>query len=249
MSKSGTSPDMDAFPSPDRVFDGGDMDCGSGLILLLRQELAATPEGGVLEMRSAEPTVEDELPPWCRMVGHDYLGTVDEGGGRWRHFLRRRGDEAASLEEDKEKARDYTWRVRVRATGNRAATAYTRNFSFTIGQPASFDESDDHPSALEHVLAAVAADLVNGFATRCARDDLELDDLECTIKGQLHDVLAHVGISDGDPSLASLEVSLFATSPEKGEALRAAWDFVRTRSPLLTTLAKACEVNARFVVL
>jgi TusA-related sulfurtransferase len=236
-------------PEADRVFDGGDMDCGSGLILLLRQNLLETPEGGVLEMRSAEPTVIDELPPWCRMVGHEYLGTVEETAGQWRHFLRRLADESAQLEEDKQKARDYEWRVRVRSTGNRAATAYARNFSFTIGQPASFDESDDHPSALEHVLAALAADLVNGFATHCHQAGLEIDDLECTVKGRLHDVLAQVGISDGDPSLSGIDLSLFATSPEKGAVLRDAWESVRKRSPLLQTLAKSCDINDRFVVM
>jgi TusA-related sulfurtransferase len=241
-------PDFDP-PEADRVFDGGDMDCGSGLILLLRQNLLETPEGGVLEMRSAEPTVIDELPPWCRMVGHEYLGTVEESAGHWRHFLRRLADETAQLEEDKQKARDYEWRVRVRSTGNRAATAYARNFSFTIGQPASFDESDDHPSALEHVLAALAADLVNGFATHCHQAGLEIDDLECTVKGRLHDVLAQVGISGGDPSLSGIDLSLFATSPEKGAVLREAWETVRKRSPLLQTLAKSCDINDRFVVM
>jgi len=236
-------------PDADRVFDGGDMDCGSGLILLLRQHLLETPEGGVLEMRSSEPTVGDELPPWCRMVGHEYVGTVPDQPGHWRHFLRRLADDSEQLEEDKRKARDYEWRVRVRSTDNRAATAYARNFSFTLGQPASFDESDDHPSALEHVLAALAADLVNGFASHCRQAALEIDDLECTVKGRLHDVLAHVGLSEGDPSLAGIDLSLFATSPEKGAILREAWQAVRKRSPLFQTLAKSCTINDRFVVL
>lgn len=236
-------------PAPDRIFDGGDMDCGSGLILLLRQNLLEIPEGGVLEMRSSEPTVADELPPWCRMVGHEYLGTVEESPGHWRHFLRRLADETEQLEKDKQQARDYEWRVRVRSTGNRTATAYARNFSFPIGQPASFDESDDHPSALEHVLAALAAELVNGFATHCHQVRLEIDDLECTAKGRLHDVLAQVGLSDGDPSLARVDLSLFATSPEKGAVLRTAWETVRKRSPLLQTLAKSCDMHDRFVIM
>ena len=236
-------------PCADRVFDGGDMDCGSGLILLLRQHLMETPEGGVLEMRSSEPTVEDELPPWCRMVGHEYLGTVRDGERHWRHFLRRLADEAAQLQEDKQKARDYEWRLRLRATGNRAATAYCRNFSFAVGQPASFDESDDHPSAVEYAVAALAADLLNGFSTQARQLGLDIEDIECSAKARLDDVLAHLGLSEGDPSLSVIDLTLFVTSPEKGDVLRAAWDTVRHRSPLLRTLRKACTINERLAIL
>ena len=52
---------------PDHMFDGGDLDCGSGLILLIRENMLAVPVGGILEMRSREPSVADDLPPWCRM--------------------------------------------------------------------------------------------------------------------------------------------------------------------------------------
>ena len=70
--------------NPDYTFDGGDMDCGSGLILLIRQHMERVPAGGVLEIRSAEPTVTAELPPWCRMTGHEYLQTREEVPGCWR---------------------------------------------------------------------------------------------------------------------------------------------------------------------
>jgi hypothetical protein len=234
---------------PDRFFDGGDMDCGSGLILLLRQNLLETPAGGILEMRSSEPTVTDELPPWCRMVGHDYLGTLADGQRRWRHFLRRKADESAALAADKEQARAYEWRVRLRPAGNRSSTVYCRNFSWTLGQPASFDEADDHPSALEHAVAALAGDALAGYATRCRQLGLAIDDLECSAKARLHDVLAHLGLAEGDPGLASVELTLFITSPAKGDALRAAWAEARARSPLLQTLCKACEIRDRLVIL
>jgi TusA-related sulfurtransferase len=77
---------------PDSVFDGGDLDCGSGLILLIREHMLKTPVDGILEMRSSEPTVADDLPPWCRMVGHDYLGSLQEVG-YVRYFVRRRAGE------------------------------------------------------------------------------------------------------------------------------------------------------------
>ena len=71
------------YPETDHVFDGGSMDCGSGLILLIRQNMLQVPSGGVLEIRSSEPTVESELPPWCRMVGHEHLQSVQTEPGAW----------------------------------------------------------------------------------------------------------------------------------------------------------------------
>ena len=95
--------------TPDMFFDGGDLDCGSGLILLIREHMLKTPVDGILEMRSREPTVADDLPPWCRMSGHAYLGKAT-GEGFSRYFIRRgsgvKEDEAA-LSKDKAEAKGY----------------------------------------------------------------------------------------------------------------------------------------------
>ena len=61
---------------PDRMFDGGDLDCGSGLILMIRDNMLKAPARGILEMRSREPTISNDLPPWCRMSGHEFLGEI-----------------------------------------------------------------------------------------------------------------------------------------------------------------------------
>ena len=238
-------------PASDRVFDGGDMDCGSGLILLIRQNMEPVPAGGVLEIRSTEPTVADELPPWCRMTGHEYLRTDEEVPGRWRHYVRRGADvtaQAAALKEDKEQARSYEWRVRTRLTGSQEATVFARNFSWKLGQPASFEEKDDHPSAIEALLGALAAELVNSFSTACTQRGLIVDELEATAKAKLHNVLAHLGMEEGDPSLASVDVTVFVTSPAAGETLRGVFVEVLTRAPLYATLAKAVAITARLAV-
>jgi TusA-related sulfurtransferase len=236
----------------DHVFDGGDMDCGSGLILLIRQNMERVPAGGVLEIRSAEPTVTAELPPWCRMTGHGYLRTEEVEPGRWRHFVRRGADtaaQAAALEKDKQQAEHYEWRVRARLTGRQEATVFARNFSWKLGQAASFEERDEHPSAIEALVGALAAELMNGFATACAQRGLAVDELESTAKVRLHSVLAHLGLAEGDPSLAAVEVTVFVTSPASGAELRAVFAGVVLRAPLCATLHKAAEVATRLVIL
>lgn len=235
---------------PDHVFDGGELDCGSGLILLIRDQMLKVPEGGILEMRSREPTVGDDLPPWCRMVGHTYLGAQKEAGIA-RYFMRRGGnvvEEQKALEKDKERAREYEWRLRVRATGPLKSTVYCRNFSFDIGQPASFEEKDRHPSAVEVMLGALAGDLTTGFANECARASLQMDDVEISIKGKLGNVLAHLGLQEGDPSFSRIEVKCFASTMEDEAQVRAAWDRTVTHSPLASTLSRAVSLELKLAI-
>ena len=68
---------MQASPShshqPDVSFDGGDLDCGNGLLLLIRKHIDPLPRGGLLEIRSSEISVDEDLPAWCRLTGNELL--------------------------------------------------------------------------------------------------------------------------------------------------------------------------------
>ncbi len=236
--------------TPDTVFDGGDLDCGSGLILLIREQMLKTPVDGILEMRSREPTVADDLPPWCRMSGHAYLGTTS-GDGFARYFVRRgqgaQQDEEA-LRKDKEEAKDYAWRLRARATGHLKSTIYSRNFSFEVGQPASFEERDKQPCALEYLFGSLAGALTTAFATECARENLEVDDIEISLSGSLNNVLAHMGLEEGDPSIKSIELKCFASTFDDEGKVKAAWARTVQRSPLVATLAKAVDLQMKIAL-
>lgn len=234
---------------PRHVFDGGELDCGSGLVLLLREHMQRVAPGEILELRSREPTVADDLPPWCRMVGHEYLGRAEAGG--WARYFIRRGAgaaaqaEAAALAKDKARAQGYEWRARVRATGPMRSSVYCRNFSFAVGQAASFEEKDAHPSAVEYLLGALGGDLVAGLADECARAELPVDDIELTLRGRLVDVLAHLGLAEGDPAFARIEVKCFLSTPGDEAVARAAWARALARSPLVATLRKSVDLDLR----
>ena len=43
-------------------FDGGDLDCGSGLLLQIRRRIDPLDSGQLLEIRSTEPSVAEDLP-------------------------------------------------------------------------------------------------------------------------------------------------------------------------------------------
>ena len=68
--------------TPDVSFDGGDMDCGNGLLLHIRRHLDPLAPGGLLEIRSTEPSVELDLPAWCRLTGNELVS--------WTRVLPRR---------------------------------------------------------------------------------------------------------------------------------------------------------------
>ena len=237
---------------PAEVLEAGDLDCGSGLVLLIREAMAAVPSNAVLEMKSCEPTVRDELPPWCGMVGHDYLGELP-GDGCTRYFIRRGSgeqavDENRQLAEDTANAKAYEWRTRVRHSGHLRATVYCRNFKFDVGQAASFEESDTNPSAVEVVLGALGGSLAVAFATECARRNLEVDDVELTVRGTLHNVLAHLGFEEGDPSFETIHIRCLASTFDDESAVSAAWRRTVERSPILETLANAVEIHQKLAI-
>jgi len=70
------------------VCDAGDQGCGGGLLLLMQQAMKRLEYGAVLEVRSTDPGVREDLPAWCRMMGNELLAE-QEGEGRNRYFLRK----------------------------------------------------------------------------------------------------------------------------------------------------------------
>lgn len=69
-----------AHPYPAAVsFDGGDLDCGSGLLLLIRQHIDPLDPGQLLEVRSSEISVDEDLPAWCRMTRNELVSREREG--------------------------------------------------------------------------------------------------------------------------------------------------------------------------
>jgi len=67
-----------------RLIDGGDMDCGSGLLLLITRTVRQLQPGEALAIRSQEPSVAVDLPIWAELAGHPIVGKVAEtSAGPW----------------------------------------------------------------------------------------------------------------------------------------------------------------------
>lgn len=67
---------------PHTSFDGGDLDCGGGLLLLIRRHIDPLPLGGLLEILSTDSTVEVELPAWCRLTKNQMVSWTKSGNRR-----------------------------------------------------------------------------------------------------------------------------------------------------------------------
>lgn len=71
--------------APDVSFDGGDLDCGNGLLLLIRKHIDPLRRGQLLEIRSTEISVDQDLPAWCRLTGNELVSWTK--AERQRSFL------------------------------------------------------------------------------------------------------------------------------------------------------------------
>lgn len=237
----------------DIFFDGGNLDCGSGLVLLIREHMSSVPERGILEMRSVEPSVEMDLPPWCRMVGHTFMGSRSDGPAT-TYFIRKGDSKAAkqeenSLKEDKEKAKEYVWRLRTRSNDALQSTVYCRNFSFSVGQPASFEEKDKHPCAIEYLLGALSGALSTAFATACSRRSINVDDIEITVQGRVGNILSHLGIEPGDPSINTIDITCYASSFDDINTIKDIWAETIERCPITSTLKKSVTINTKLNII
>ncbi|MDZ4779182.1 MAG: 5-methyltetrahydropteroyltriglutamate--homocysteine methyltransferase [Planctomycetia bacterium] len=94
---------------PAASFDGGDLDCGNGLLLLIRKHIDPLSAGQLLEIFSRESSVAEDLPSWCRLTGNELV--THEQSNRVHRFLVSRGpfakhDEASVTSVTRPEVRD-----------------------------------------------------------------------------------------------------------------------------------------------
>ncbi len=139
----------------------------------------------------------------------------------------------------------FSWKVRLRATEKGRATAYVRRQQFEVGRPVQFDEHDAQVSALEYVLAAIGADLINGFTALARRRHLLVDQAEVTVAGTLNNPLVHLSVvgEEGHPGLERVAIKLFVSADADEAMLRGVWQETIERSPLVRTLSPVVEFD------
>jgi tRNA 2-thiouridine synthesizing protein A len=66
---------MSAPPGGPVVINGGDRSCVQ-LLLELRARIAGLPAGTVIHLIASDPAAPIDLPAWCHLTGHAYLGPI-----------------------------------------------------------------------------------------------------------------------------------------------------------------------------
>ena len=74
-----------ALLGADSFYDAGEKGCAAGPLDEIAAQLGRLAPGQTLEVRATDPSVAIDLPPWCRMTGHE-LVTRDGD----RYLIRRR---------------------------------------------------------------------------------------------------------------------------------------------------------------
>lgn len=230
---------------PDAICDGGDLDCGSGLLLIIRSAMAPLSPGGTLLVKSREISVREDLPAWCRMVGHAIERTTAADHG-YTHFLLRKKDADQKLAQDLAQARDHAWQVRARWTSGMQAKVTVRNHGFQVGQPASFDTEDAAPSAIEFLLSAVAGALCTGLQWRLSRGGTEVHNLEVVAKAKSQNSLVFLGVEDtGSPALDTVDVTIYVAADVDEDQLEQVFAETLRRCPVVQSLLQTVAVDAR----
>jgi tRNA 2-thiouridine synthesizing protein A len=69
------------------IIDGGDLACAR-LLIHLRNLIQHLEPGALVHLEASDPVAPIDLPAWCRMTGHTYLGKVDGLFKRPRYAIR-----------------------------------------------------------------------------------------------------------------------------------------------------------------
>jgi TusA-related sulfurtransferase len=73
------------------ALDCGELPLGGGLLALVRPALNELEPGGMLAVLSRSTSVSEDLPSWCRVERHEYLGYETIADGIDRHLIARGG--------------------------------------------------------------------------------------------------------------------------------------------------------------
>ncbi|QBI56191.1 sulfurtransferase TusA family protein [Streptomonospora litoralis] len=75
------------LPESGAVVDGTGLVCVV-LLIRLRDRIAELPAGSVVHVITTDPAAPLDLPAWCHLTGHTYLGTAEAHGDAVVHAVR-----------------------------------------------------------------------------------------------------------------------------------------------------------------
>jgi len=137
----------------------------------------------------------------------------------------------------------FTARVTSRLDGK--SDVHVRKHSFQVGVPLSFDIAYDGVTAVEQVLGALGADLVNGLMARAKKCRIEVDSAEATVEARLNNPLVYLDVvgETGHPGVESITARVYVSSFAPHSEIERLWRETLARSPLVNTLRLAVHLD------
>ena len=139
--------------------------------------------------------------------------------------------------------------LRVTAPDRDVARVSIGRRQFSVGRPLEFDELSPRVSAIEYALGAVGGEVVNGLRAFADRRRLEIDAIEAVVTSDLENGLAYLEVigEPGPPRIARIHIKVFVASADAA-AMRALFDHVLDRLPLVCTLRAALALTTELIV-
>ena len=145
----------------------------------------------------------------------------------------------------------HTWSLRITATEGDQATVFARQHRFRVGAPVHFDRAYGAVSALEYVLGALGADLVNELQILARKRRVVIDQLEAVVVGELNNPLMYLGVigESGHPGVERVRIKVYLASPEEEATIQRLWQEMLDRSPLVRTFQAAVQLELSLQVM
>jgi hypothetical protein len=219
----------DVTLSAEELDGAGDAGC------VLQAHLARLPRGGVLELQGGGPPAGGRWRERCQALGYHVAA-----GAAGSLLVGKGGRRPGAADPD-----GHRWSVRGHSTDGRQTRLHAGRHSFSVGPAVSLGPDEPLPSAIEHLLAALAADLISSFAACAAERAVAVDAVECRLSARLDDPLASIGVvgAEGSPALAAVTGTVYVSADAEEAVLRGAWCAALRRSPLFNTLATGASLQ------
>ena len=76
--------------TPEMDLDASGLKCPLP-VLKARKAMKSLGEGEVIRVLATDPSALQDFPAFCETTGHELLEAVEEGEGRYRFLIRKRG--------------------------------------------------------------------------------------------------------------------------------------------------------------
>ena len=76
-----------------------------------------------------------------------------------------------------------------------------------------------------------------------------MDDIEISIQGRLKNILAHLGIEPGDPSLDTIDITCYASSFNDHEVIKSLWEDTLVKCPITSTLKQCVNIHTKLNII